>query len=254
MNLLLPVALLLMLGFAIMRLRVVGVFGWIIFALFWFSKAPGYIQIGDYYNTGIVLLAGIFFILLSYTISVVDPDKLKLMSQVTFFSTLAGLIYFPFAIIETLRDSLISLVINLILTTGHYLGYNLTLYSWNIIESNGRYVEIIPACTAIESIALFTGASFGVSAPFNRKIKAFVISVFPIFFLNILRNVFVILAYSYSWFGDNSFYIAHHVISKIGATVALIAIAYAVFEILPELENLLVGLKNTFIEVMRGKK
>ncbi|HDD36243.1 MAG TPA: archaeosortase A, partial [Archaeoglobus veneficus] len=65
-----------------------------------------------------------------------------------------------------------------------------------------------------------------------------------IYFLNLLRNIFVSLSYGYSWFGENSFYIAHHVISKFLATLALILISLAVFKIIPELLDLLYDVKN----------
>ncbi|MEZ5334908.1 MAG: hypothetical protein R2741_06585 [Methanolobus sp.] len=51
--------------------------------------------------------------------------------------------------------------------------------------------------------------------------------------LNIIRDVFVIVAYGYQWFGPNSFEIAHHTIAKIGSGVALFVIAYVVMRILP---------------------
>ena len=254
MSLLLPVSLALMLLFSVSRVRLLGVTGWFLFSLFWFLKSPYYLSISDYYNTGIVILAGIFFILLAYTIAVSEERKIEILSRVTLFSSLAGIVYFPFAFIPALNRWLISEVTSLILSTGHLFGYNFSLYSWNIIESNGKYIEIILACTAIESIALFTAASFGAGGEMKRRVMAFVISVIPIFILNIFRNVFVILAYSYSWFGENSFYIAHHILAKIGSTIALIIIAYAVFTILPELEELIIGLKDAMVDALRGKR
>ncbi len=256
MSLLLAVSLALMLLFSLTRIRLSGVSGWFLFALFWFLKSPHYISISDYYNTALVVISGVFFLILSYTISVTNRENIELLSKVTLFSTLAGLVYFPFAIIPELREWLISGVISLILYTGHLLGYNFSLARWNVIESNGKFVEIILSCTAIESIALFTGASFGAGGEMKRRFLAFAVSVIPIFVLNIFRNVFVILAYSYNWFGDNgdeSFYIAHHVLAKIGSTLALIAIAYAVFMILPELEQLIVGLKDVIVSTLRGE-
>jgi len=257
MSLLLAVSLALMFLFSITRIRLSGVSGWFLFALFWFLKSPHYISISDYYNTALVTLAGVFFLILSYTISVTERENLELLSRVTLFSSLAGIVYFPFAIIPELKNWLISGVISLILYTAHLLGYNFSLLRWNVIESNGRLVEIILSCTAIESIALFTGASFGAGGEMRRRVLAFIVSVIPIFVLNIFRNVFVILAYSYNWFSENSdysFYIAHHILAKIGSTLALIAIAYAVFMILPELEQLILGLKDVMVETLKGER
>jgi len=134
------------------------------------------------------------------------------------------------------------------------LGYPFQAINHNIIELNDKMVEIILACTGIESMALFAGATLGVNAELGRKVKAFLISVPVIYVLNLFRNVFVVSAYGYSWFGENSFYIAHHVISKILATIALILISLAVFRILPELADLINDLKDEMVEVWRSDR
>ena len=61
------------------------------------------------------------------------------------------------------------------------------------------------------------------------------VSCLAIFVLNIVRNGFVLMAYGWNWFGADSFYVAHNVIAKAGSTVALLAVAYLVFMLLPEL-------------------
>ncbi|OPY47268.1 MAG: Transmembrane exosortase (Exosortase_EpsH) [Methanosaeta sp. PtaU1.Bin016] len=96
-------------------------------------------------------------------------------------------------------------------------------------------MEIILACTAIESMALFAGIILSVEAPAGRRITALSISTSTIFALNIVRNSFVLMAYGYGWFGPDSFNIAHNVIAKAGSTLALLAISYLVFLLLPEL-------------------
>jgi archaeosortase A (PGF-CTERM-specific) len=113
---------------------------------------------------------------------------------------------------------------------------------------NGYKVEIILACTAIESIALFTGIIASVNAPFKRQAAAFLISVPVIYGLNLIRNVFIVDAYGMTWFGDpeTSFYIAHTVIAKVGSLMALFLIAYAVMKILPEIVDMIDGILNLF--------
>ena len=100
---------------------------------------------------------------------------------------------------------------------------------------NGRSVEIILACTAIESIALFAGVILSVQAPLGRRLAALAASTISIYLLNIVRNGFVLMAYGWSWFGSDSFDIAHNIIAKAGSTGALLAISYLVFLLLPEL-------------------
>ncbi|MCW3142179.1 MAG: archaeosortase A, partial [Methanophagales archaeon] len=120
---------------------------------------------------------------------------------------------------------------------GVYMVPPSTIYtSTESFHDLNKPIEIILACTAIQSMVLFIGLIFAVNAPMRRKLKAFFVSVPVIYGLNILRNVFVASAYFGQWFGSplESFYIAHGVIARMGAMIALIVIAYAVFMILPE--------------------
>ena len=43
------------------------------------------------------------------------------------------------------------------------------------------------------------------------------------------------MAYGWSWFGSDSFEVAHNVIAKAGSIAALLAVSYVVFLLLPEL-------------------
>ena len=62
----------------------------------------------------------------------------------------------------------------------------------NIVTLNGLKVEIILACTAIQSMALFVGVVGCIRAPADRLFKAFMVSVPVIYVLNVVRNTFVI--------------------------------------------------------------
>ena len=103
---------------------------------------------------------------------------------------------------------------------------------WNIISRNGFRVEIILACTGIQSIAILLGVSAAVPTTFRQKVAAFVIVAPTIYFLNLLRNVFVIMAYTQQWFpyypdiagngelGYESFFWAHNVIAEFSPSSA----------------------------------
>jgi len=108
-------------------------------------------------------------------------------------------------------------------------------------------VEIILACTAIESIALFSGiisSAAGVSAA--QKFRAFMISVPVVYILNLIRVSFTASAYGLSWFGtpDESFHISEHIITKAGSLLALFLISYMVFKILPEVSDMIDGVQK----------
>jgi archaeosortase A (PGF-CTERM-specific) len=243
MDFLIVISIALMLAFIISKIRLVGGVGWILFSFEWIQHIPHYLEITDYFNSIVFLLAFVFFLILGIII-LTDKDNLNVFVDITAFSALASLIYFPFAISDILSFRLISITTDATAMLANILGFEVYKYTEKILVLNERYVEIILACTGIESMALFAGATLGIRAELRRKILAFLISVPVIYILNLLRNIFVIASFSYSWFGDNSFYIAHHIISKIMATIALILISLAVFKILPELADLIFSLKN----------
>ncbi len=242
-------AVVLMLTFVITRKRFIGCIGWILFGIVWLLKVPGYISFVDYFNTTLMILACVFFVVLGLTI--LKSNNINVFTDVTAFSALSALLYFPFAINPWLKGNLINMVTDQTIALGNLLGFKLQKLAYNMIVLNDKRVEIILACTGIESMALFAGATLGIRADFSRKVKAFLISVPIIYILNLFRNVFVVAAYGNEWFGENSFYIAHHVICKILATIALILISLAVFKILPELADLIYSLKDEIVEVWK---
>ncbi len=229
--------------------RILGCIGWILFGIYWLTEIPNYIAVMDYFNTTIMILAFVLFTMIGLTI--LKTKNLDVFLDVTAFSALSALFYFPFAIDPWLNRGIISIVADQTVALGNILGFKIERIAFNKIGLNGRYVKIILACTGIESMALFAGATLGVKADFRRRLKAFMVSVPVIYILNLLRNVFVVVAYGNEWFGENSFYIAHHVICKILATIALVLISLGVFRFLPELADLIYNLKEELVEVWK---
>ncbi len=239
----------LMFIFVATKNRIVGCIGWILFGVYWLTEIPNYLAIMDYFNTTIMILAFVLFTMIGLTI--LKTKNLNVFLDVTAFSALSALFYFPFAVDPWLKRGIISVVADQTVALGNMLGFKIEKLSFNKIALNGKYVEIILACTGIESMALFAGATLGVKADLKRRLKAFMISVPVIYVLNLFRNVFVVVAYGNEWFGEDSFYIAHHVICKILATIALVLISLGVFRFLPELADLIYNLKEELGEVWK---
>ncbi len=239
----------LMLAFVLTKNRIVGFLGWTAFGLVWLSEIPYYLSISDYFNTCLMILAFVLFVAIGYAIT--KTKRLEVFVDVTSFSALASLFYFPFALDSFLKKAIISAVSNHTVWLANALGFKFQKIAFNEIYFKGKHVELILACTGIESMALFAGATLGIRADFGRRLKAFLISVPVIYVLNLFRNVFVLSAYGYEWFGENSFYIAHNVISKVLATLALVLISLGVFRILPELADLIYDLKDELVRVFR---
>ena len=178
------------------------------------------------------------------TISIYKNRRIRdILFTVTKIAFISAVFYFPFAEIPAIGNALIFLTAKLTTLTINQFDCNVYLVPPSYIyTSNSAFhelykpIEIILACTAIQSMVLFTGLAFGVDAPLKRAIKAFLVSVPVIYGLNLIRNIFVCEAYFGEMFGEpaHSFYVAHGVIARIGVFISLVIIAYAVFVILPE--------------------
>lgn len=238
--------------------RMIGAVGWSIFSIHWLQQPFHYIAIEDYVNVALTVAMSAFCILIAYTMYGEHTRKYIPMKQqidITYMATnaiaIGSVFYFPFAEIPALKEWLIGTVTNNIMWTLSMLGIS-AYKAGNMITYNGHTVEIILGCTAIESIALFMGLIASVNAPMKKLLAAFMVSVPVIYILNILRDVFVVVAYGEMWFGPNSFEIAHHMIAKAGSGVALFVIAYMVMRILPEILELIDGLWNMTAEQMHN--
>ena len=229
-----------MLLFAFTGFRLLSLIGWLIFGISWLLKLPYYLSISDYFNSLLMVAAFALFTAISIA-SYRDAENTRTYKEVTAFSALASLFYFPFALNGYLNRAIIETVTVQTAILANLLGIPIQVYDWNLLTLEGRFVEIILACTGIESMSLFAGAVLGVKADTVRKVKALVVSVPVIYVLNLFRNTFIIAIYGYSVFGDpdTSFFVAHNIVSKFGATLALIAISLAVFRIMPELADLI---------------
>lgn len=236
--------------------------GWILIAGYCYFEADGYLAKDKYFDASLVLVLLILSLILAFIMlkpglsEKREEDSLYTLTKVALIS---AVFYFPFTQIPVLGDSLIfitakitTIVLN-VLSIGVYMVPPSCIYTTeSSFHAIYQPITIILACTAIQGMVIFIGLIFGVKAPIKRKLKAFIVSVPVIYALNILRDVFVSAAYFKNWFGQplESFFIAHSVIARIAALIALIAIAYAVFKILPEaldfVEDFIAAVKNSF--------
>jgi archaeosortase A (PGF-CTERM-specific) len=231
---LLWIGLILLLASAVAKRSYLAGWGWFFFGLYWLGQPVHYLAIEDYFNAALTIAAGLLCFYMGWLIAFRHCESSACV-WASYAASICGIIYFPFAQVAVLQNWLIGVTTTLTVQTLQILSIPVVQMSWNVMSLNGRSVEIILACTAIESIALFAGVIVSVKAPFIRKAAALAASTLTIYILNIGRNAFVLMAYGYGWFGMDSFHVAHNVIAKIGSTIALLIIAYVVFYLLPEL-------------------
>ncbi|MFA4935645.1 MAG: archaeosortase A [Candidatus Methanoperedens sp.] len=238
-----------------------GGLGWIFLSIYWFLQPPSYIEIQDYFNAFLVVVAAIISLFIAYiTFQARDKkeESYEVLISLSRAASVGGLIYFLFADVEFLNIGIISLVTNQTIWVVEKLGYPVAQVAWNQLAVGGLPVEIILACTAIESIALFTGLiSSATRATLSQKFKAFMISVPVIYSLNLIRTSFTASAYGLAFFGtpEESFHITEHIIAKVGSMLALLVISYMILRMLPEVADMIDGtlklLKTEFRKAAR---
>jgi archaeosortase A (PGF-CTERM-specific) len=220
--------------------------GWVVFGLSWGLKTPGFYLVE--HNIMYTVACALAIPATAYLAYVMVKDERESLMVLTRSAAISGIFYFPFSFFPWLGGWLIQVTTDITLASVNALGQN-AVANGDVITLNGVKVQIILACTAIQSIALFVGVVGCVKAPPDRRLKAFMVSVPVIYVLNIVRNTFVISAYGGQWLqiapmtivewtGETadyaSFFWAHNVLAEAGSLIALVVISYAVITYLPE--------------------
>lgn len=225
--------------------RYFAIIGWISIIGFLYANLPVYIGENNFFYPTIAILAIPFLIVTTRLLLRDQPVALQLSRA----AAVAFLLFAPFAYIPALGDWLIGVVTGQVMAVLGFFQYPAVQTDWNMIYYNGFRVEIILACTGIQSMAIMMGVAFAVPTTPKQKVSAFLVVVPVIYILNILRNTFVVMAYTGQWFpyypeiasngeiGYESFFWAHNVMCELGALVALVLIAYALFLLIPTLGN-----------------
>ncbi|MEN6609367.1 MAG: archaeosortase A [Methanoregulaceae archaeon] len=223
---------------------VAGTVGWAGMVILLFSELPYYFSLNNFLYPLIAILSVPFLYITGKFLLKGNP----LMVRLTMAAAVAFLIYAPFEYIEPLGNWLIGVVAGevqfILVSVFHYPSY---MDAWNIIRMGSFRVEIILACTGVQSIAIMLGITAAVPTTTRQKILAFLLVVPTIYFLNLLRNTFVVMAYTGQWYpyypdiagngeiGYESFFWAHNVMAELGALIILILIAYGLFRLIPQL-------------------
>ncbi len=238
-----------------------AIIGWTTIILFLFAELPYYFSQNNFLYPLMAALSLPFLVITAQHLLQEDERVMNLSRA----AAVAFIIYAPFEYIPALGNGLIDIVVGQIVWILDLLNFPVTLDAWNIIMHEGFRVEIILGCTGIQSIAIMLGVAAAVPTTLRQKILAFLVIAPTIYILNLLRNVFVIMAYTEQWFpywpeiasngefGYESFFWAHNVIAELLALVCLVLIAYGLFIIIPRLGSFADDLYQLYSgEVMRA--
>ena len=107
-----------------------------------------------------------------------------------------------------------------------------TVYGAPLSQNGVPIVNIIFACTAIQSFVIFIGIIVALpKIDMKRRIIGLIVTIIPVYLLNLFRNAMV----AYLTFENiTDFNIAHNYIAKAGSLATLIILLFIVIKIIPE--------------------
>jgi archaeosortase A (PGF-CTERM-specific) len=216
--------------------NIVKIVGWFVFAAYWATQ-PAIMYLsedGDIFNAVVSILGVYILCYIAYHewISLERKEKISCLNWIAGASSIAGIVYFGIertALGTWLTERVAEQsewILNLIIGNSEIIGTHISL--------DGNYaVTIIFACTAIQAMVVFIGM-IGALPKINlkRRIIGLMITLIPIYILNLLRNAMVAFFVGRD---ITDFFIAHNVISKLGALITLIILLFIVVKLIPEI-------------------
>ena len=219
--------------------------GWVLFSAFW-ATMPSYLYLsegGDVFNAAVCIIGVYVLLYVAYHewLSIQRNDHVSCLNWIAGGTFLAGGIYYTLenGIIPGVKEWLIETVAAHTTDVLHIFGVNAER-SQDVIVYNNMPVSIIFACTAIQSMVLFVGMIGALPrVSIKRKAVGLLVTVVPIYFLNLIRNASVVYMVGS---GMVSFELAHNVIGKVASLLALIVLLFITFKITPELYDEIIGI------------
>ena len=219
--------------------------GWIIFTGYWATQPQTlyWAEQQDLINA-LLCIIGIYVLFYiayrewySYRINKYEPS----LQWIAGASAIAGLIYFLFELTPLAPYLIDSIAVQ--------SGWLLNIFTGEVtINPPFLYyklanIRIIFACTAVQSMVIFIGMILPLpNVEPKRKIKGLLITVVPVYFLNLIRNAGI--TYLVGIYGPSFFSIAHNYIGKGGSLIALIVLLLIVTKIVPEVFDNIIELTD----------
>lgn len=242
--------------------RTLGSVAWVLFGVFWVTMLPTFVGMRSVVETLLAMLA-VPLCLVAARAFWQGRDGVAMLSRAV---GVMGIVYGLAIAVPTVRKRLVETVATHTEMGIRALGYEV---SRQISPVNGfdsqfvftdaagnEYVTfIVLACTGIGAIAAFTGIVVATPAPLGRKVRALAVVVAAVWVLNVVRNVFIAVAFGDQWFQAAplielsrtvgyadpalaSYFVADRVLSQSVSVVAILGLAVLLIRLLPETTTL----------------
>ena len=234
--------------------------GWSCMVLNLITNVPAYLSENNILYPAIALLSLPFLAVTVEQLLKDDPVILQLSRT----AAAATLFFVPFALVPSLRDALISTVVNQVFFLITAFGHHPQLLAWDIIYENGFVNQIVVGCTGLMAIAILLGVVLGVEKLSLRQVLAAVFLVVPtLWVLNLLRVSVVFIAVSNTWFTSfpdprpsatdgADFFWAHNIFAEAVAVAGLLAMVWGLSRIIPGLADFARELVGVYRDALYG--
>jgi len=220
------------------------ILGWFLFAFYWSTKPSTlyFYEGGDIFNAALCIIGiyVLFYFAYHEWLSIRKKEFVDCLNWVAGIAFITGIIYM------SIDNVFVSARNWLIETVAEQSCWVLSVFNINTVREGTLIyykdyplpVNIIFACTAIQSILLFVGLILSLQkVAWKKKIISIATIVPTVYVLNLFRNAMVIYL---GGEGITSFEFAHNVIGKSGSLLALIILVYLLFKYIPEIyDNLM---------------
>ena len=235
--------------------------GWMLLGFYW-SVQPKTLYFGEEGDIVNAVICGVGVFVLYYFayheyLSIIRNEKISCLNWIAGASAIAGIIYFGIDL-TPLAPWLIRVVAFQSASLLNFFTGNITIEGVHIFYNGSYAVTIIFACTAVQSMVIFVGMILALNRKvvFRRKIMGLLVTIVPIYFLNLIRNALIVYLIGNK---ITDFSTAHNIIGKGGSLIALVILLLIVVRIVPEVFDEIICLtdlpkRRGPIEKLLGKK
>ncbi len=175
-----------------------------------------------------------------------NPSIFRLSAVAAIAFTIYALLVF----VEPIANWMIAAQVESTTAILNAIGHPTSVYSWDTMMSCGYFVQITVSCTPVVGAAIMLGLAIGPAGTLLQKFAGAIYAIATLIVINLVRLVFVVIAYSDQWFpffaevvsggfaGFESFYWAHNVIARVlFSLIAIVVTGGGLMYVIPDLKK-----------------